>query len=50
LRVKLGLSAENLGRNLIFLERDPRFSDRVVCQIAKKLAERLGAVKGMAVN
>jgi hypothetical protein len=50
LRIKLGRSAENLSRNLIFLERDSRFADRVVCKIAKKLAERLGAVKSMAVN
>jgi hypothetical protein len=48
--VKIGWPPEDLGCDLIFLQRDPRFSDRMVGQVAKELAERLGAVQSMAIN
>jgi pyruvate/2-oxoglutarate dehydrogenase complex dihydrolipoamide dehydrogenase (E3) component len=45
--IEIGRAPEDLGRNLILLERDARVLDGVVGEITQQLAERLGPVQGM---
>ena len=47
--IEVGRAAENLGRDLIFLE-GPGMPQRVVGQIPQQLAKRFGSVKGVAVH
>src|ERR1043166_6452556 len=42
------IAAQDLGRDLVFLERDPRVIEGVLSQIAKQLAQRFRAVQAMA--
>jgi hypothetical protein len=46
--IEVLLAPEDFCRDLILLRRGARMLQRVSCQIAKKLAKRLGTVQGMA--
>ena len=48
LRIESCRAAQDLGRDLVFLERDPRVIEGVLSQIAKQLAQRFRAVQAMA--
>jgi len=49
-RIEIRWAAEDLGRNLIFLERAAGVLKGVICEVAKKLAEGLGPVEGTAIQ
>src|SRR6266851_52804 len=48
LRIEIGLAAEDLGRDLVLLERSTGMIEGMLGKIAKQLAERFGAVQRMA--
>ena len=48
--IKIGRAAEDLSRDLIFLEGNSGMLQRVVRKIAQQLAKRLGTMERMAVH
>ena len=48
LRIESRWAAQHLRGDLVFLERYPRMIERVLCQIAKQLAQRFRTVQAMA--
>src|SRR5947207_2633652 len=50
MRIKTGGAPEDLGRNLIFLQRNSRMLQRLVSQIAQQLTKRLRTMQGMAIH
>jgi hypothetical protein len=48
LRIESRWATQDLGRDLIFLKRDPRVIEGVLGQVAKQLAQRFRAVQAMA--
>ena len=48
LRIESSRAAQNLSRDLVFLQRDTGMIEGVFCQIPKEFAEGFRAVKAMA--
>jgi hypothetical protein len=49
MRIKTRRPAEDLGGDLIFLQRNARVFDRVIGEVTKEFAESLGTVERMTV-
>src|SRR5579859_983095 len=48
LRIESGRAAQDLCRDLVFLQRDPRVIEGMFSKVAKQLAQRFRAVQAMA--